>query len=113
MGEIALHPPLSLNLFDEISDAFDQVLAECDHFLTKSYFAAVDGARVKDAPNHSATAAATTAKSSSKADAVDTGPSEAISTTACTMCGRKFLPERLVSIYRVNCFTVCADCLFY
>ena len=101
MGEIAIHSHLSFDLIDEISTAFDQVLAECDHFLTKNYLTAVDGARITDAADHTSAKMKTTKSSSNKTEPLDAPASNSVVTSACTLCGRKFLPERLVSVYRV------------
>lgn len=114
MGEISIHSHLSFDLIDEISTAFDQVLAECDHFLTKNYLTAVDGSRIVDTADASVTMK-TSKSSNGKSDPVDVNTSNnSTVTSACTLCGRKFLPERLVSAYRVHycvCVRVCV--LFY
>lgn len=65
----------------EISNAFDEVLAECNSYLKNNYFTAVD-----EVKNNGPTSEITS-----------NGESAPVKTTPCSMCGRKFLPERLVS----------------
>lgn len=86
MGELG---QLSLpnEIFLELSTAFDQVLAECNSYIKTNYFSVTEEIKPTGA--------------ASDATAVDGGKGDAspVATTPCSMCGRKFLPERLVSAF--------------
>ena len=87
MGELGFDDvSFASEVFTELSTAFDQVLAECNHYLKTNYFSVIDE---KESSNGMKKEVITNGKNGST--------DQPVTTTPCSLCGRKFLPERLVS----------------